>query len=156
MLAASEIRLFFDVAKPVVFALIVPLAIFVIASFLPTVWDMHVGVLVAIVGCVATFFFLNPVQSKIEGMPYGPAQICVSFPFTVIVLCWMVSLVFLDRIDSVTKIIPGFLMAVVTAIWPIFRKSREHEVQKRRFEYMTSAIIATSAYLTLIIAGILL
>ncbi len=155
MLAAGEVRSFFDVARPVVLALPIPMAIFIVASFLPTVWGIHVGVLFAVGGSITTFFFLNPVQSAIEEMPYGPAQVCVSFPFIVVVLCWMIALVFLDRVDSVSKIVPGFLLAVVTGIWPIFRKSRDHEVQKRRMRYVTSAIIATGVYLILIIAGFL-
>ncbi|MEM7083749.1 MAG: hypothetical protein AAF465_13545 [Pseudomonadota bacterium] len=155
MLATAEVKSYFDIARPVVLAALPPMTLFVLASFLPTVWGIHTGVPVAVLACAATFFFLNRVQQNIEEMPYGPAQVCVSFPFTALTLTWLIALVTFDDLTSIGKILPGYLLAMLTGLWPIFRKSRENEIIKRRMEYVTSAVIATGVYLTLIIAGVL-
>lgn len=155
MQATAEVKSYFDIARPVVFATLPPMAMFVFASFLPTVWGIHTGVPVAVLACIATFFFLNRVQSNLEEMPYGPAQVCVSFPFTAITLTWLIVLVTINDLNSFGKIVPGYLLAMLTGLWPIFRKSRENEIIKRRMEYVTSATIATGIYLILIIAGVL-
>ncbi len=155
MLAKSDVVSYFGTAKPVLIALALPYSLFIVASFLPVVWGFHLGIPVSIVACLVTAFYLKPVQQTISELPYGPSQVCVNFPFTVITLGWLVVLLVSGKPEGL-KVVPGFLLSMLTGLWPIFAKSRKKEVVERRINYMTSALIATFVYLLILFLGVIL
>jgi len=144
----------FAEAKPVVYALLLPITLLVVASFMPFIFNIHTGVIVAGLSFLATFFCLNAVQERIVSMPHDVGLRWIRTPLLIFVGVWSIALLVADKTQSFIAIMPAFALSVIPGLWPLLNRSEEGTPKPRRLSYLSTFWIGFLAYMVLVASGV--